>query len=181
MADDQASVGRRGTRLAYRYHARMNSSEAGLVPNGLDYEVVAPFIYLTLATLYLLGTEAAVKQYLTAQPEAHAAMRELSTAVAAAGVRVRDSGRVKNQYVVQMGLYTADEFWLFDLAIDVIAMMLSLGGFSPGTRALVSSDMMSLDEHVHSHHWKREVKKAGDGPAQFRQLRAHVPHHQPRR
>lgn len=79
-----------------------------------------------------------------------------------------------------MGLYTAEEFWLFDLAVDVIAMLVSLGGFKPGTRALVASDLPSLDEDVHSHHWRRQVKKAGDGPARFRELRTHVPHHKPR-
>lgn len=145
------------------------------MPYGLDYEVVAPFIYLTLSTLYLLGTESAVKQYLSVEPEAHRAIRDLSTAVAAAGVRVRDSGRVKDEFDVHMGLYAAEEFWLFDLAIDVIAMLVTLGGFSPGTRALVASDLRSLDKDAHSHHWKREVKKAGDGPAQFRDLRSHVP------
>jgi hypothetical protein len=158
----------------------MSSVDADLVPNGTDYQVVAPFIYLTLSTLYLLGTESSVKQYLSVQPEAHQAIRGLSKAVAAAGVRVRDSGKVRDEYDVRMGLYTADEFWLFNLAIDVIAMLLSLGGFDPGTRALVASDLRSLDEHVHSHHWKKEVKKAGDGPAQFHGLRAHVPHHTPR-
>ena len=158
----------------------MHSAEAGLVPYGLDYEVVAPFIYLTLSTLYLLGTEPSVQQYLSVEPEAHRAIRDLSTAVAGAGVRVRDSGRVKNEFDVHMGLFTAEEFWLFDLAIDVIAMLVSLGGSKPGTRALVASDLRSLDKHVHSHHWKREVKKAGDGQARFRELRAHVPHHTPR-
>ena len=159
----------------------MNSADAGLVPDGLDYEVVAPFIYLTLSTLYLLGTEAAVKQYLSVEPQAHRAIRDLSVAVAGAGVRVRDSGQVKDQFDVRMGLYTAEEFWLFDLAIDVIAMFIGVGGLSPGTRALVASDLRSLDQHVHSHHWKREVKKAGAGPAMFGELRAHVPHHTDRR
>lgn len=158
----------------------MISGEAGLVPDGLDYEVVAPFIYLTLSTLYLLGTESAVKQYLSVEPEAHRAIRDLSTAVAGAGVRVRDSGRVKDEFDVHMGLYTPEEFWLFDLAVDVIAMLIALGGFKPGTRALVASDLRSLDEHVHSHHWRRQVKKAGDGSARFRELRAHVPYHKPR-
>lgn len=145
------------------------------MPYGLDYEVVAPFIYLTLSTLYLLGTDSTVQQYLSVEPEAHRAIRDLSTAVAAGGVRVRDSGRVKDEFDVRMGLYTAEEFWLFDLAIDVIAMFLALGGLSPGTHARVVSDLRSLDKDAHSHHWRKEVKKAGDGPAQFRDLRSHVP------
>ena len=158
----------------------MNFGEAGLVPDGLDYEVVAPFIYLTISTLYLLGTESAVKQYLSVEPEAHRAIRGLSTAVAGAGVRVRDSGRVKDEFDVHMKLYTAEEFWLFDLAVDVIAMLVALGGFRPATHALVARDLRLLDEHVHSHHWRSQVKKAGDGPAVFRELRVHVPHHKPR-
>ena len=159
----------------------MNASDVGLVPYGLDYEVVAPFIYLTLATLALLGGDPVVLQYASAEPSAHSAIRELSRAVAGAGVRVRDSGRVRDEFEEHMRLFTADEFWIFDLAIDVIAMLGTLGGLRPGTHALVLRDLRSLDEHVHSHHWKREVHKAGDGPAAFRELRAHVPHHKPHR
>ena len=159
----------------------MLGSDAELVPNGLDYQVVAPFIYLTLATLDLLGGDPVVRQYTGAEPKAHSAIRELSRAVAGAGVRVRDSGRVRDEFEEHMRLFTADEFWMFDLAIDVIAMLGSLGGLKPGTHALVLRDLRSLDVHAHSHHWKREVHKAGDGPAAFRELRAHVPHHKPHR
>lgn len=156
------------------------SSSADFVPYGLDYEVVAPFISLTLSTLYLLGTEDVVKQYARAEPEASHAIQLLCKAVAAAGVRVRDSGKVRDQYDVRANrMFTAEEFWQFDLAIDVIAMLVGQGGLSPSSHALVLSDLRSLDEHVRTHHWKSQVRKAGEGPVEFHYLRAHVPHHNP--
>jgi hypothetical protein len=155
------------------------ASDMGLVPSGLDDAVVAPFIYLTLSTLGLLSSDSVVQQYAAAQPEAQHAIRELSRAVAAAGTRVRDTGQMRDSFDENLRYYTAEEIWLFDLAIDVIAMLGTLGGQPPGTRARIIDDLKLLDNNVHSHHWKKEVRQAGDGPAQFRELRAHVPHHQP--
>lgn len=153
--------------------------DSGLVPAGLDMEVVAPFIYLTLMTLSLLGSEPVVQQYTSAQAEAHDAIRELSRAVAAAGTRVRDAGQMRDSLDENLRYYTSEEIWLFNLAIDVIAMFGALGGLSPAARARNIEDVRLLDNNVTSHHWKKEVRQAGDGPAQFRALRAHVPHHQP--
>lgn len=66
-----------------------------------------------------------------------------------------------------------------DLAIDVLAMLAAGGGLSPGTRASAAEDLRLLDQHVHGHHWKSQVHKAGQGPAEFRELRAHIPDHKP--
>ncbi len=140
---------------------------------------MAPFIYLALSTLGLLSGDSVVQQYASAQPEAQHAIGELCRAVAAAGTRVRDTGQMRDSFDENLRYYTAEEIWLFDLAIDVIAMLGTLGGLPPGTRARVIDDLKLLDNNVHSHHWKKEVRQAGDGPAQFRELRAHVPHHQP--
>lgn len=155
------------------------SSDTSLVPRGLDYEVVAPFVYLTLTTLGLLSGESVVQQYAGAQPEAVHAIRELSQAVAGAATRVRDAGQMRDSFDENLRYYTPEEIWLFDLAIDVIAMLGTLGGLPPGTRARIIDDLKLLDTNAHSHHWKKEVRQAGDGPAPFRELRAHVPHHQP--
>lgn len=155
------------------------TGEVELVPRGIDYEVVAPFIYLTLTTIALLASEPVVKQYASAQPEALHAIRELNRAVAAAGTRVRDTGQMRDSFDENLRYYTAEEIWLFDLAIDVIAMLGTLGGLPPGTRARVIDDLKLLDNNVHSHHWKKEVRQAGEGPARFLELRAHVPRHQP--
>ena len=157
----------------------MYGSERGLVPVGTDYEALAPFLYLTMTTLDLLGSDPVVRQYIHAAPEAHRAIRQLSTAIAAAGVRVRDTTTRHGFLEEHLREFTPDEIWLFDLAIDVIAMLGTLGGLSPSMHAQVLSDLRSLDDYPHSHHWKREVRKAGDGPEAFRDLRAHVPRHKP--
>ena len=155
------------------------AGDTDLVPRGLDFEVVAPFIYLTLMTLTLLAGDSVVQQYASAQPEAKHAIRELSRAVAAAGTRVRDTGQMRDSFDQNLRYYTTEEIWLFDLAIDVIAMLGSLGGLPPGTRARIIDDLKLLDNNVSTHHWKKEVRQAGSGPAAFSELRAHVPHHQP--
>jgi hypothetical protein len=155
-------------------------STAGLVPDGLDYSVTAPFIDLTISTLGLLSYDPVVKQYCTASPAAHQSMRELTTAVAAAGVRVRDSSRKLDEFEEHFRKFTPEEFWVFDLAIDVIAMFCGTPGTDPSNHAQIRSDLQLLNEDVRSHHWKSQVRKAGDGPAQFHELRAHIPHHKPR-
>ncbi len=157
----------------------MYGSEKGLVPSGTDYEALAPFLYLTMTTLDLLGSDPVVRQYISAEPEAHRAIRELSAAVAAAGVRVRDTTKRHDFFDEHIREFTPEEIWIFDLAIDVVAMLGTLGGLNPATRAQILGDLRSLDYHPHSHHWKKEVRRAGDGPEAFRDLRAHVPHHKP--
>jgi hypothetical protein len=154
------------------------ASQAGLVPPGLDYEAVAAFIKLTLMSLSLLSGDPVVQQYASAAPDAQRAISELSRAVAAAGTRVRDTGQLRGYFDQDLRYYTAQEIWLFDLAIDVLAMLGALGGLPPRTRASVAQDVRLLDGHVR-HRWKKAVRQAGGGPAQFRELRAHVPRHQP--
>jgi hypothetical protein len=156
-------------------------STGGLVPDDLDYSVTAPFIELTIATLGLLSVDPVVKQYCQASPGAHQSIRELSSAVAAAGVRVRDSGRRLEEFEEHLHKFTAEEFWEFNLAVDVIAMFCATPGMNPGNHAQIRSDLQSLDEDARGHHWKSQVRKAGDGPPQFHELRAHIPTHKPHR
>jgi hypothetical protein len=152
----------------------------GLVPDGTDdCSTGSPFLYLALSTLGLLGTEPAVRQFTGQQPELLAQIRALSTAVSAAGARVRDAGLLHSDFDDRLRPYTADEIWLFDLAIDVIAMLGGLADLSGGNRARVASDLRSLDQSVHSHTWRKGVRHAGEGPAPFRALRGIVPHHTP--
>jgi hypothetical protein len=156
-------------------------SDAGLVPDGLDYSATAPFIYLMISTLGLLSYDPVVKQYLQASPDSLESIRGLSKAVAAAGVRVRDSSRRLDEFEDHLHKFTPEEFWVFNLAVDIIAMFCGTPGMDPSNHALIRSDMQSLDEYAHSHHWKSQVRKAGDGPVQFRRLRGHIPTHKPRR
>lgn len=155
----------------------MFGDEAGLVPDGLGASTLAPFIYLMLSTLSLLGGEPTVRQYGQANPDAYRAIRALSTQVAEAGIRVRDTAKGGDMFAEHMRMFTPEEYWKFNLALDVIAMFATSGGLSADTHALVIDDLRTLDGDASSHHWKHEVKKAGDGPAEFRDLRSHIPHH----
>ncbi len=157
-----------------------SESPVGLVPDDVDDQAVAPFIYLTLATLGpLLNYEPAVKNFLGSQPELRQRIRDLSVAVGKAGVRVRDAGLMKDSFDQNLKFYTPAEIWTFDLAVDLIAMFGTLPDLHPGTRARIVDDLKSLDWNVHSHAWKKEVKRAGDGPAAFSELRRFVPRHTP--
>jgi hypothetical protein len=156
------------------------SGGQSIVPDDIDNVAVAPFIYLMLAILKLLARDPAVRQYASAVPEGASSIRALTAAAAAAGTRVRDTGRMRGSFDEHIGLFTPEEIWVFDLAFDVIAMFASLGGLEHGTRAMVIDDVKSLDRNV-SHHWKKEVRKAEPGPVAFQALRAHVPHHKPHR
>jgi hypothetical protein len=153
-------------------------SQAGLLPRGLDdCSTSAPFLYLILSAFYLLGTQDAVQQFLARNPGTHQQARALSAAVSAAGVRVRDAGLLKDDFDDNLKVYTPDETWTFNLAVDVIARLGGLEGLPPGTHAQIVSDLKSLSDSARSHHWKKELKRAGDGPPQFRELRAAIPPH----
>lgn len=152
----------------------------GLVPAGTDdCATSSPFLYLTLSALGLLSTQPAVHEFARQQPEAHQQIRALAAAVSAAGVRVRDGGLLRNDFDDRLRPYTPDEIWLFDLAIDVIALLGGLESLPGSTRAQISSDVRSLDQSVHSHAWHKGLRHAGEGPAPFHALRALVPHHTP--
>lgn len=155
--------------------------QVSLVPaNADDCMTSAPFLFLTLSTLGpALSIEPAVQEYTRHQPGLHAKIRALSTAVSAAGVRVRDDGLLKDDFDDNLKVYTPEEIWLFDLAIDVIAMLGTLGGLPKAKHAQVASNLRSLDQSVDTHTWKKELKKAGAGPAEFRELRAGLPRHTP--
>jgi hypothetical protein len=167
-----------------RYHFGMNArskhhdGESGLVPHGLDYGATAPFVNYSLFALAMLEDEPSVEQYGRANPDARRAIYALSGAVGRTGRRVRESGQNSKadfQYE-NLKLYTAEEIWMFDLAIDVVAMLTTGGGLGQDNRMMVQDHLRWADKDTHSSHWKREVHKAGDGPPEFRELRAHVPH-----
>jgi hypothetical protein len=149
----------------------------GLVPPGTDdCSTSAPFLYLTLAALgYGLSTEPVVREYARANPGQAARIRALSTAVSAAGVRVRDAGLLKDSFDENLRVYTAEEIWTFELAIDVIAMLGALDGLPGKARAMVAEDVRTLDGTAHGHTWRKGLKQAGPGPEEFQQLRAEIP------
>jgi hypothetical protein len=151
---------------------------ASLVPEDADDCMSsAPFLFLTLSTLGpLLSTEPVVRQYMGREPRLLQQIRALSTAVSAAGVRVRDAGLLKDDFDDNLAVYTPEEIWTFDLAFDVIALVGALDGLPGGVRAKAASDVRTLDRDTRGHAWKHALKKAGEGPVAFSELRARVPH-----
>jgi hypothetical protein len=155
--------------------------QTGLIPRDDEaHSSFAPFVYLTLSAFSLLSFEPAVQAWTHRQPALHQQVRALNAAVVATGVRVRDGGLLEDDFDDSLGAYTPDEIWTFDLGIDVIAMLGALDGLRGGTRSQVASDLRSLDQSVLSRTWDKDLKKAGDGPPAFRDLRAAVPRHTPR-
>lgn len=155
--------------------------QRGLVPaDADDCGTSAPFLYLIMMSLGPgLSTEKAVLSYVHGYPEFHRQIQQLSLAVSAAGVRVRDFGLLKNDFDDNLKPYSPEEIWIFDLAVDVIAMLGCVDGLSNSSLARFKQNVRSLDGEVTAHAWKHGLKKAGAGPAQFQELRARVPRHQP--
>ena len=149
----------------------------GLVPAGTDdCSTSAPFLYLTLAALGSgLSYEPVVREYARANPAQAARIRALSIAVSAAGVRVRDAGLLQDSFDEHLGVYTAAEIWTFELALDVIAMLGALDGLPGQARARAVEDVRTLNETAHGHTWRKGLKQAGTGPAEFQPLRAEIP------
>jgi hypothetical protein len=151
-----------------------------LVPDDVDDCMTSsPFLFLALATLGPgLSTETAVREYVQ-ELGLRSVVQELSRAVSAAGVRARDSGLLRSEFDDNLKVFAPEEIWLFNLAFDVIAMLGCIDGLSDRSLAQFKSNLRSLDDEATSHTWKKQLKKAGDGPGQFRELRARIPHHTP--
>jgi hypothetical protein len=150
--------------------------QSSLVPDDVDDQSVAPFIYLTLATVGpLLAHENTVQAQVSAEPGLRQQIRLLSTSVGAAGARVRNAGLLKDSFDESLQVYTPEEIWTFDLAFDVIAMLGAIDGLRAGTRASLVDSLRSLDRTARLHTFKKDLKKAGQGPEALRDLRARVP------
>jgi hypothetical protein len=155
-----------------------------LVPSDLLSGTDVPFIDLILVQLgygpaYGLSAEPAVREYIRSEPGLYPIIRELGAAVGAAGIRARDNGLLKSGFDDNLKLYTPEEIWNFDLAIDVMAVLAALEGLAKSTQFRATQALRDLDRTARGHTWKKELKRAGEGPAAFRELRARVPRHVP--
>jgi hypothetical protein len=162
--------------------AYFSDDQGGLVPGSdlADDFSVAPFVGLILASFRQLSTEPSVQDYVGQEPGLRLAIRSVTAAVTAAGTRVRDAGELHGGFDDSLKPYTPAEIWVFDLATDVIALLGSAEGLPGGTRAMIASNLGSLDRDVSSHRWKKDLKDADLGPEAFRELRARVPRHTPK-
>ena len=154
-------------------------TQAGLLPDDVSKEGVSPFVSLTLSSFHLLGVMAPVREFTHREPGLHATIRALASAVSAAGVRVWDAGLLRSDLDDRIDVYTPDEIWIFDLAVDVIVMLGAVEGLRRDTRVLVGENVRLLDRNVANRAWKKLLKKAMAPPLDLRELRAKVPHHTP--
>ncbi len=151
--------------------------QVSLMPEDVDdCSSSSPFLGLALSSLELLGVQPAVKEYMRGEPWLLGQIRALSTAVSAAGVRVRDTGLLKDMFDTNLTVYTPEEIWTFDLAFDVIAQIGTLDGLTGQVRAMTASNVRSLNWYSDMHHWKKAMRKAGEGPVARHGLRAQTPH-----
>lgn len=159
-------------------HGGSNGEYPTMVPSHLDFGATSPFIDRTLFAMLMLNDVPFVQQYLRANPDAQKAIFELNRTVAQFGVRVREA--VGPRLVIDESIkhYSAEEIWMIDLAIDVVAMLVTSGG-SLSDRGMILSDLRTADKQAGSRQWRHQVHKVGAGPAPFRQLRELIPHHQP--
>jgi hypothetical protein len=161
-------------------HARIHTEQAvlfSLVPEDVDDCWSTPFLFLALSTLGpLLSKDPAVQQHMRREPGLLQQIRAMSTAVGAAGVRVRDAGLLRDDLDDRLAPYTPEEVWTFDLAFDVIAMLGALDGLSGRVKAKATSDLRQLGESTRRNGWDHAMKKATEGPAALSDLRARVPH-----
>jgi hypothetical protein len=143
-------------------------------------EQVPRIIELILVTLPLLEDEPGIQQYAASAPQQYGAILALTSAIADAGLRIRDT--YANQDVRHSGLryLSADDIWMLDLTLDVM-YMLAGAGVRMHDLDQITRMLREIDEATHDHHWKRALRQAGAGPAQFQQLRAQVPPREPGR
>jgi hypothetical protein len=150
-----------------------------LIPHRLNYGATGQFIYDTLMGITNIEFDPSVEQYCRADPESARAILALTTKVAQTGIRIRDANPKGDDIINDhLDRYSPEELWMCDLAIDVLAMFATSGGLHGDSRSFAQAKLKLANGHTHDKHWRHALKKAGDGPAEFRELRAHVPHRQ---
>jgi hypothetical protein len=141
-----------------------------------DGDVYLPLpAFPLLACLNTSAYDRAVQGFLAA-PERIDSVRALAVAVQTAGQRLQDAD-VDEDDVVQHGekIYTPDELWTFDLFVDLLAWLESIGGLERDTRSSLK-ESVSLHDDLWRKRSRKAMKKAGDGPDAFRSLRSVIPH-----
>jgi hypothetical protein len=146
---------------------------------------VPHLIAVILSAFPLLEGEPAIERYVLRAPREHSAILALTAAMVDVGVRFRAAYPDEDIRDSGVRLASADDIWMLDLTLDVMYM---LEGELPGDdeRRHQSSETLSrclgnIHGVTRDRHWKRALRQAGTGPAQFQQLRAHVPPRAPSR
>lgn len=149
---------------------------------------VPHLIAMILVGLPLLENELAIEQYITTAPQEYSAILALTASVIDIGVRFRSTYPNEDIRNDGSGLryLSANDIWMLDLTLDVMYMLAGMLG-REGARwefrdpEVVSTNLAYIDKATRHREWKRALRQAGAGRAQFQQLRAHVPQHAPPR
>ncbi|MHB8466855.1 MAG: hypothetical protein ACYDH6_17575 [Acidimicrobiales bacterium] len=99
----------------------------------------------------------------------------LTSAIIAAGQRVTDAGLVLDRWV-DIKIYEPAEIWTFNLAADVIALLVAVDNLSKVKRTAVRDVLVSIDAGLGTHWCRSTIGNAAPGPEEFRQLRETVAH-----
>ena len=127
---------------------------------------------------------------LISEPAAHRVVEEqgltepveaLSDAVVAAGQRVRDAGLVLSDRAVDLKIYQPAEVWTFNLAADLIALLVVVPNFPKVKRIAVRDILVHLDAGLGSHWCRSTIGNASPGPEQLQALRQALPRREPLR
>ena len=131
-------------------------------------------VFPLLSCLNAAAYDPAIQAFLST-PDRVDSIRALAEAVEAAGQRLQDAG-VEEDDVIGRGekIYSPEELWIFELLTDLLARLKSVEGIERDTRSMLIENVSGQDDM-----WQKRVRKrlkaAGDGPEQFRPLRASLP------
>jgi len=145
--------------------------------NALELPAVDVMLAPAFSILTCLNTSSydpAAQTFLNT-PQRVGSIRALAVGVQSAGRRLQDAGVLSDE-VIDRGekIYTAQEWWTFDLAVDLIATLTAINGIEPYASSSARFEVVSFDGTWASRS-KKALKHAGDGPEQLRSLRAAIP------
>jgi hypothetical protein len=128
-----------------------------------------------LVTLPMLEDGPGIQEYVTRAPQGHDAILALTAAIADAGVRIRDTHPKEDVRDSGVRHLSTDDIWMLDLTLDIMCMLAKAGTRGHKFDSSLEWRVEQADKETHDRRWQRALRQAGAGPAQFRQLRAHVP------
>jgi len=130
---------------------------------------------MILTELAWLADDRAIRSFLEGQPDLLELARRLTAAMRSAGERIHDAGFEGQLYMGNADkLLSADEMWAFDLGVDLIAWLAAVDGASKDKQDQAARGIWGHDTS-RGVGFEKALKKAGDGPADLRELRARIP------
>jgi hypothetical protein len=140
-----------------------------------DIQLLLPAMSI-LISLSALGRDTAVSNWV-ANWELKEQIPELTGSVRKAAQRVQLLAMAQkgyDEFADHSRMYTAEEWWVFRLGFDFVAMLASLAGVDPMTAGRELAGVR--DELKSNHHWyKKAAKDAKQPPPSLSDLRAAIP------